>query len=202
MTTASPDIEIVVLAAGLSRRMGEANKLLLEIDGEPLVRRAVRRYRACAERVIVVLGHEADRVREALSGLDVRCVVNPDYQEGRQSTARAGFQAAAMDGEAVMLALADQPLLEEADIALLIDGFMHSGRDKIFIPYFQGARGNPVIFPASLARDIKADRQVPGCRKFIDAHPELVHRFEVPNNHFMTDIDTPEEAQLFGAMPQ
>ena len=162
---------------------------------------AVRRYRACAERVIVVLGHEADQVREALGDLDVRFVVNEDYQEGRQSTARAGFQAAEMDGAAVMLALADQPLLEEQDISFFIDGFMQSDQDKIFIPYYDGNRGNPVIFPAALARRIKADNSVPGCRKYIDAHPELVHRFEVPNNHYMTDIDTPEEANLFGAVP-
>ncbi|WP_321397029.1 nucleotidyltransferase family protein [Emcibacter sp.] len=193
------DIEIIVLAAGLSRRMGAANKLLATLDGEPLVRRAVARYRACSDRLIVVLGHDADKVRTALEGLDVKFVFNPDYEAGRQSSARAGFQAAEMDGPGVMLGLADQPLLEAGDISQLIESFLASDQSKIFIPYYNEQRGNPVIFPAALARQIKSDKAVPGCRKFIDAHPELVCRVPVTNNHFMTDMDTPEEAELLGA---
>src|SRR5690606_1923767 len=86
----SMPVAVAVLAAGLSRRMGALNKLVQEIDGVPMVRRVARHALASrADRVFVVVGHEADAVRKALSGLAVGFVDNPDYREGLAASVRA-----------------------------------------------------------------------------------------------------------------
>ena len=85
-------VSAVLLAAGQSRRMGADNKLLLPIDGEPVVRRTARQLLGAGlEEVVVVLGHEADSVSGALDGLAVRAVVNPDYRDGQMTSVRAGL---------------------------------------------------------------------------------------------------------------
>src|SRR5262249_22248058 len=95
--TPQPDgrrIAAVVLAAGRSTRMGGPNKLLAEIRGRPLVRITVETALASrADPVIVVTGHERDRVEQALAGLDVRLVHNPDYADGLSTSLKAGIAA-------------------------------------------------------------------------------------------------------------
>src|SRR6185295_1646906 len=103
-------VTAIVLAAGASTRMGR-NKLLLDVGGETLVRRAVRAaIEGGADEVVVVLGHEEDRVRAELRGLDCRPVVNPDHAEGAGSSVRAGVRQAA-GADALMIVLADMPFV-------------------------------------------------------------------------------------------
>lgn len=201
MTLEVFNAEIVVLAAGLSRRMGRENKLLMEFDGLPLVRRTVMQYRAVSDRVTVVLGHEASKVRAALSGMDVHCVVNPDYQSGRQSSAKFGLGRAVLDRDGLMIGLADQPMLTAADLSGLLRAFYASGAQNIAIPFFGEERGNPILFSAEIARRMRMDGSVPGCRKFIDANPHLIERIDVATNHFTADMDEPQDAATFGYLP-
>ena len=92
----SPKVTAVLLAAGTSTRMGGVNKLLLPVGGMPLVRRSVETLlRASVGEVVVVLGHEAERVRAAVGALPVRCVVNAAYASGMTSSIQAGVRAAA-----------------------------------------------------------------------------------------------------------
>ncbi|MBW2161766.1 MAG: NTP transferase domain-containing protein, partial [Deltaproteobacteria bacterium] len=85
-------IAALVLAAGESRRMGDANKLTISVDGTPMVARVVDALQQSrAQRVIVITGHEPERIKEALSGRDVEFVHNPDYAEGIGSSVRMGI---------------------------------------------------------------------------------------------------------------
>ena len=104
-------VAAVLLAAGLSRRMGERNKLLIEIGGEPLVRRTARVYLAAGADVHAVLGHDAGQVRAALEGLPVSFVTNAQYEEGQQSSVRAGIDSLRGGDDAILVALADQAAL-------------------------------------------------------------------------------------------
>lgn len=201
MSNSRPGVETVIVAAGISRRMGAANKLLLPIGGVPMVRHVVMRHRAVADHVIVVTGHDRDAVVEALAGLDVVLVHNPDFAEGQARSVAAGVSSAPLDGRALIVALGDQPLLQTEDIAFLIDGFDGDGGERICIPVHAGQRGNPVIFPAALARTMRHDGKSPGCRRFIDAHPELVYWLPASNDHFTTDVDTPEDARRILGVP-
>ncbi len=188
----------VLLAAGLSRRMGERNKLLIEIGEEPLVRRTAKVYLAAGIDVHAVLGFEAEKVRAALEGLPIAFVINPHYEEGQQSSVRAGVESLAPGYDTILVALADQAALTPADIAGLLDAFASYGGERIVVPFFQGLRGNPVAFPASLAAGMRTSGKNAVSRAFIDSNPQLIEQYEAGHERFIIDIDTPENLASFG----
>jgi len=190
-------VAVILLAAGLSRRMGDRNKLLIEAGGEPLVRRTANAYLAAGADMYAVLGHEAERVGAALAGLRLTFVQNPNFADGQQTSVRAGLEALAGGYDAVLVALSDQIALTSADISDLVHAFAESSRDRILIPYYKGERGNPVVFPAQIIADIRASGRNAACRAFIDGNPGLTRRYEAANDHFVIDIDTPEDLQAF-----
>jgi len=194
-------VAAVLLAAGLSRRMGVRNKLLIEIGGEPLVRRTARVYLAVGAGVLAVLGHEAEQVRAALADLPVSFAVNPHYDEGQQSSVLAGMDSLTGGFDAILVALADQAALTPADISELIDAFARSGANRILVPYFRGNRGNPVVFPARLIAEMRAAGRNAACRSFIDNNPQLTERYEAQHDRFIIDIDTPDDLASFGKRP-
>lgn len=188
---------VVLVAAGLSSRMGAQNKLLIEIDGKPLVRRVATRYVEAGADVHVVIGHEAEAVRAALASLPVSYVENPRFAEGQQMSVRAGLEAVTDGYDALVVALADQAALTPGDIRGLLQAFAESSRDRILIPYYQGRRGNPVVFPAKIIARIREGGESATCRKFIDGNPQLTRRYDAENDHFIIDIDTPEDLRNF-----
>jgi len=138
----------VLLAAGTSSRFGEANKLLARVDGDPIVRRAGRTLAgADVSPLLAVVGHEAERVREALSGLGYRIVENPAYARGQATSVRAGIGA--LDGvDAVVLALGDMPFVDPATIDALVRTY-RAGTWTALAAACRGRRGNPVLFDAT-----------------------------------------------------
>ena len=104
------------------------------------------------DEIIVVLGHEADQVRAAIGKKPVRFVENPDYQQGLGTSVRAGFAAVSVHTTAIMIYLADQPLLEAGEVNFLIHAFAEAGKanKSIVVPFFRGQRGNPVIVNAPI----------------------------------------------------
>ena len=117
----------VVLAAGSSTRMG-ANKLVIEVDGEALVVRAVRRAAAAGlNPVVVVLGHDSDRVARALEGVPCRPVVNALHQSGQGSSFRCGIAAIPEFADAAVVLLADMPMVTSDMIAAVVDHYRATG---------------------------------------------------------------------------
>ena len=142
-------IAALVLAAGESRRMGDANKLTIPVDGTPMVARVVDALQQSrAQRVIVITGHQPERIKEALSGRDVEFVHNPDYAEGIGSSVRMGITALDDDADGALVALGDMPWVNTAVINRLVDAFTTNRELSIFIPMFGGKRGNPVLWEA------------------------------------------------------
>ena len=188
----SSRIAALLLAAGLSTRMGAINKLTVKIGGTEMVRRAAENLIAAGLDVFVVLGHEREEVAQALSGLDVTLVDNPDYREGQPTSMRAGLKAIGLAYDGVLVALADQPLLEVGDISALLAAYNASGQSKIMIPFHQGRRGNPIVLPRKIVEEI-GERPVNfGCRKFIEGNPDRITIYQAANDHFTRDVDTPE----------
>ena len=117
----------IVLAAGASTRMG-TNKLLLELDGTSVLRRAVTRTLDTGlEPVGVVLGHEAERSRELLQGLPADIIVAPDYREGMNASLAAGLRALPSAVSGAVVVLADMPLVTRDMIASLVERYRQSG---------------------------------------------------------------------------
>jgi molybdenum cofactor cytidylyltransferase len=185
-------ISAILLAAGRSTRMGARNKLLLEIGGRPMVRHVAETLLASrVDAVIAVLGHEHAAIAQALGGLPLHIVVNRDHAAGQMNSVRAGIKAIDGDPAAIVVALADQPALEPADINFLIDAFLALPEPRILIPVHGGQRGNPIVLPDAERRTLLDGGFNFGCRNLIERHPEAVAKIEVPNPHYVQDIDTP-----------
>ncbi|PSP88519.1 nucleotidyltransferase family protein [Halobacteriales archaeon QS_4_69_34] len=139
----------VVLAAGTGSRFGTGNKLLAALDGRPLVYHAARTLlSADLDGVTAVLGHEAERVRGALSGLPVETVANPDYRDGQATSVRTGVRAARERGaDALLVALGDMPRVQPGTVNVLLDAY-RAGAGDALAAAVGGRRGNPVLFDA------------------------------------------------------
>jgi molybdenum cofactor cytidylyltransferase len=188
----------VLLAAGLSRRMGGPNKLLLPVLGQPLVVRSLDTLLGSGvAEAVVVLGHEAERVQAALSPLAAsgvaRFVENPDYQSGQVSSVRTGLAALREPVDGVMICLADQPALTAEDLIDLQRAFAERPRGEFLVPLYEGQRGNPVVLAWPAVREVLEQGTNLGCRHFMDRHEERVYRWQAPNDHVLKDLDQPAD---------
>lgn len=143
--TTDPTIAGIVLAAGTSSRFGSRNKLLTPIDGRPLVQQAVATVREVLPEVVVVVGHEATKVRGTMTGLDVTCVENPDYMTGQASSVRRGINEVSPGADGALIHLGDMPSVQPATIGSLVDAFAAGIGDPV-VAATDGRRGNPVLF--------------------------------------------------------
>lgn len=196
-------VSAVVLAAGESRRMDPDNKLLSEIDGTALVRLSVQAAAGSrVAEVIVVTGFEAEKIRDALAGLDVRFVHNPDYREGLSTSLGAGIGAVAAGHSGAVVLLGDMPRVTAAVIDALIARFHAEGASTICRPAFGGRPGNPVLWPRPLFFDIQEIRGDTGARSLLKTYSGRVSEVEVdaPGIHF--DIDTPEDINQNDTSPE
>ncbi len=181
----------VVLAAGNSTRMGR-NKLLLELDGEPVIRRAVgRAIDAGLSPVIVVLGFEADRVREALSGLTYHEVINTEFEVGINSSVRLGIGAVPDQAIAAVVMLPDMPFVTTSMLETLMARYRESDAPLV-ISRYGDVNAPPMLHGRLLFPEFdRADGQ--GCGK----HVVRRHRDDAVvvewNPAALNDLDVPED---------
>jgi molybdenum cofactor cytidylyltransferase len=188
-------VSVVVLAAGLSARMGGEHKMLLDVAGAPMIRRTVGTVLAIDPiETIVVTGHRTDAVEAALAGLPVAFAHNPDFAEGQPSSVAAGVRALTRFCDAVMIVLGDQALLTPDDLRALLDAYRSTEAGlTVLVPHYQGRRGNPIVFAARHVPEIYAGGLEIGCRRLIEKHPDLVARVEMPSDAYVLDCDTPAD---------
>lgn len=190
----APSIGVMVLAAGQSRRMGELNKLLAPVEGKPMVAHAVDAALGAkgVGPVVVVTGHERERVEAALAGRAVGFAANSRYTDGLSTSLAAGL-AALPDGiDAVLVCLGDMPRIAPRLIERLIAAYAPGEGRSIVVPTHSGKRGNPVLwdrrfFPAmtALSGDV-------GARHLIGEHADEVIEIEAGDSTVLFDVDTPE----------
>jgi len=186
-------VSAILLAAGESRRMSGINKLMLAVEGEPLLRHTVKTLLASRlGEVVVVLGHQAEEARILLHELEVRTVVNSHYREGQMSSVHCGLEALTRQCDGVMICLTDQPMLTAQDIDALIDAFGRRG-GSIIVPTYQGRRGNPIVFAYAHRAEILGGGRNLGCKRLIERNPDLVRTMEMDTDHVVFDLDTPED---------
>jgi molybdenum cofactor cytidylyltransferase len=189
-------VSAILLAAGLSSRMGRVNKLALPVDGEPLLRRTARTLCAAGlNEVLVVLGHGAPHAEQMLAGLPVRTLRNPDYRVGQMSSVHQGLAALGGPCAGVMVCLADQPLLTTADIRRIAGAFVTECPRPVLVPIWRGRRGNPIVMGWEQRDAILAGGRNLGCKRLIEKHPALVWPLPMDNDHCVFDLDSPEDYQ-------
>jgi len=195
-------VDVVLLAAGRSSRMGGPNKLLALFDGEPLVRRTAERALGCkASNTIVVTGHQRERVRNALAGLDITLADNPDFADGLSSSLKAGIARIAADAAGAMIVLGDMPGISSADLDRLIGAFRNSGGRSVVRAAHQGKRGNPVLLPRSLFPAIAHLEGDTGARHLVEAEGLDVVDVEI-GKAASVDVDTREALEGAGGVLQ
>ncbi|WP_086466559.1 NTP transferase domain-containing protein [Oceanibaculum nanhaiense] len=191
-TRKAPRIAALILAAGQSRRMGEINKLLAEIDGKPMVARVVEIIRdSKAGPLTVVTGHEAARVKAALPG-DLAFVDNQDYAAGLSASLKAGIAALPADIDGVVVCLGDMPRISPAMIDRLIAAFDPVEGREICVPTYKGKRGNPVLWGKRFLPEMAALAGDVGAKHLIGEHADLVVEVEMDEDGVLIDIDTPD----------
>jgi molybdenum cofactor cytidylyltransferase len=186
----------VVLAAGLSRRMGAPNKLLLPIGAQPMIRHGLTSLlRAGFTELVVVLGHQASEVGAAIHSLGVRTVLNAEFEQGQIGSVRAGLAALSDPTDAVMICLGDQPLLTTEDVQQLMQAFAQRPFGSVLVPMRGERRGNPVVMDGQSARETLERGTHFGCRHFMAEHPERVYAWQAGSDHFIRDVDEPADYQ-------
>lgn len=184
----------VLLAAGEGQRMGGVAKSLIRLQGVPLINRLlVAMSGAGVDEVVVVTGYARDAVEAAVAGFPVTLAHNDNYKDGQQGSVRVGLEVLGANCDAVLVVLADQPLIGAADLTELIAAFKKRGQGHVLVPIVNGQRGNPIVLDEVARAQIHASGTNLACRNLIDRNPELVYVYETANTRFVTDLDMPED---------
>lgn len=186
-------VAALLLAAGESRRMGTA-KALLSWKGTPLLRYQIDQLtQAGVSEVIVVLGHEAERLLPLAEGaLGVTVVVNPDYRQGRTTSIRAGLERVPSACDGVMVLAVDQPR-RAAILRRLVEEFERRP-SAIVAPEYQGRGGHPAIFARGLLDEMRAiTEEKRGLREVTQRRRAELRRVPFETPEVLLDINTPEE---------
>ena len=198
----APRVSALVLAAGRSTRMGPVNKLLAPFGGRAMVRAVVDELAGSSVRpVVVVTGHEAERVEEALAGAGAHLVHNPEYRQGLSGSIRAGLAALPESAEAAVICLGDMPLVTSAHVDRLVAAFDPAEGREICVPVFEGKRGNPVLFARRFFDEIAGVRGDVGARHLIGEYEEYVCEVAMGDRAVLVDVDSPQALREIGDRP-
>lgn len=187
-------ISAIVLAAGESRRMGRP-KQLLEWRGKTLLRHTLDNLlRSDVDEIILVLGHEAEKIEKGLEGLDIKIILNPDYRRGMASSLKRGLRTMDPASEAFLILLADQPGIDPQLVNRVIQEFRQADPKRgIVRPVYRGRPGHPVLIGIRYLEEALQLQGDVGAREILKKHPEDVLEIAVGRKAVLEDIDTPEE---------
>ena len=193
------NVSALVLAAGRSTRMGPVNKLLVPVGGRAMVRGVVEQLEGSSVRpIIVVTGHEAERVGKALAGTEARLIHNPAYREGLSASIRAGLPALPESADAAIICLGDMPLVASRHVDMLVAAFDPDEGREICVPVFEGKRGNPVLFARRFFEEVAAVRGDVGARHLIGEYEEYVCEVAMDDRAVLFDVDSPQALNELG----
>lgn len=186
----APRIAAIVLAAGLSSRMGE-NKVLAEAGGKPLLAHVLATLRKLdLEEIVVVTGRDEGRVAPVAAG--ARVIHNPQFADGLSTSLRAGLAALGEKIDAAFICLADMPLVDAASLAKLAAAYNPVEHRSICIPVFEGKRGNPVLWGRQHFAALSALTGDKGGRILLPQFEDEIADVMVADGGILRDADTPE----------
>ena len=202
--TTSHNTAAIILAAGSSSRMGGGrHKLLLPLHDRPVLAHVLDAILASQARpVVLLLGHQAEQVRAHIASYvshpDLGIIENPDYLQGMSTSMRLGIQTLLSHGytkhkgediDSALILLGDQPLITAQDIDTLIATYRTTG-ERIIAPTYEGKRGNPILFDASLFPELLEVTGDEGGRRVLERHRDEIAIVEMGNPLANIDVDT------------
>ena len=182
----------VILAAGSASRMGKTKQLLPFGENTLLGQVVQTAGDSMLHEIIVVLGHNADKIEESIDLSDAQVVRNTEYPKGQSTSLIKGLENVSSICDAAIFLLGDQPLITAAIINKLIDAF-ETSTAPIVIPYCNGKRGNPVIIARALFHRLKSLSGDTGPRVLFDEFKKSVLKVSVPDEAILTDVDTKDD---------
>jgi molybdenum cofactor cytidylyltransferase len=199
-----PALAAILLAAGSSRRYGEANKLLACVEGRPLVAHvAAALTDAGLASTIVVTGHDAALIAQALAPVSagLRYVHNHRHAKGMGTSIAAGVAALPSGIDGVLIAQGDMPGVNTALVNMLARRFTEAGSDRITAPWLtgHGRFGNPVVWPRRLFPALAALTGDIGGKALLIAEAGTIERVAIADHSAATDIDTPDQLAAYSA---
>jgi len=187
-------LSLIVLAAGKSTRMRGRNKLLIKIEGKPMIRRvAETALESKVDEVIVVLGWEAQKIREVLADLPCRFVLNKDYEHGQSSSVKAGLKEIGTTTRALLVLPGDVARIDTHSINAVLDAY-NNGKAPIVVAAHKGRLGHPILLSKELFEEtMQIDEQTFGLKSVVRRHQAEMRLVETDTENVLRDVDTPED---------
>ena len=193
-TRGNSQIGAVILAAGMSSRMGET-KQLLRLGEHTLLDQVLANVRASGvDEIVLVLGHAAEKIMDSVTGENVKIAINRAYREGMGTSLRMGLSALPSGIDAALIVLADQPFVRPATLKQLMDQYRKSNA-QIVIPMYKGFRGNPVLLDHSVFPEVMALNGDIGCRALFGNHLEGIVKVSVEDLGILLDLDSKDDLE-------
>ncbi len=195
----SPQIAAILLAAGASRRFGDANKLLAAVDGRPLVLRVAEAIEEGGiDRLVVVTGHQADHIAAVVARTGRRITYNERHALGLGTSIACGLKAVDDDIDGALIVQGDMPALTARQIAALCARFAAAGGKAIVHPVLpDGRQGNPVLWPRRLFTELRKLSGDEGGKRLLAAEGAAVVRIPALGEGAGIDIDTPHDLAAY-----
>ena len=189
--------DVILLAAGLSTRMGAENKLLLQHHNKTLVQTVLDQLRQLAfNQIILVTGHQQEVLLSKIEGVeDLTIVHNPDYKSGQTSSIQSGLTKLSKEAQSFLICLSDMPFLQKQHLENLL-AFSFERDTSICRPIVDKVPGHPVIFKRRFAKQLNNCTDSNGCRTVIQQNKELLEPFKTNTKAYIQDIDNQQDKQL------
>ncbi|MFQ5993915.1 MAG: NTP transferase domain-containing protein [Acidiferrobacterales bacterium] len=187
-------IAALTLAAGRSTRSGAINKLLVTLDGQPVIARVVNTLMSSpVAPIVVVTGHESNRIKQVLESYDVQLVHNSDYAKGMSTSLQRGIEVLPASIDGLLVCLGDMPWVTHSHIERIIAHFDPEAERSICVPTFDGRRGNPVLWASRFLPEMSLLSGDTGARSLVAAHENAVCQVDMNDDAVLLDIDTSED---------
>ena len=187
----------IILASGFSKRMTR-DKLLLSVEGMPLVERVVKAAKiSLIDEIILV--YQNEEIKKIADKYGVKAVYNKKAAEGKSAAVKLGISSSHPDTEGFMFLVGDQPYLDSSTINKLIDIFK-TEKHPVVVPVYAGKRGNPVLFSSKLKEELLKLEGDCGGRDVIEKMSVNVKQVDIDLSITGTDIDTQEEYEKIREM--
>jgi molybdenum cofactor cytidylyltransferase len=187
-------LNIILLAAGVSRRMNGVNKLLLPFKNKTIVQITIENLiQANIGKIIVVTGHQSEQVQSVLKDYPIEMVFNPNYATGMTGSIQTGLLHVEEDADAYMIALSDMPFIQPKMYQLLAQQFENqwvvNQQPLIVAPVLDGKRGNPMLFSKDFKPKLLAHDAPDGCKEIVMAHAAAILTVDLATKGVFQDID-------------